>query len=210
LSFPAEWDVTALRRAFLAVAPPPAVLRWTDSVADSARRDGDGLRWTRTEQRHLTVQFLGAVADLDPLVAAVGEAVRTIGPFTLALGGAGAFPSARRASVLWLGVREGADELTALAATIAGASAPLGFVADDRPYRPHLTLARSARTRDLSAVVEQVDGAGSSPEWIVDEAVLFDSDTRPDGAVHTVHARLPLGPPPAQGSGPSRARDTWT
>jgi 2'-5' RNA ligase len=189
LSFPAESDVTALRRAFLAVVPPPAVLRWTDSVADSARRDGDGLRWTRTEQRHLTVQFLGAVADLDPLVAAVGEAVRTIGPFRLALGGAGAFPSARRASVLWLGVCEGADELEGLATRVVGATAPLGFVSDDRPFRAHLTLARSARARDLREAVQCLASGSPGPPSTVDEVVLFDST----GAVHVEQARFALG-----------------
>ena len=43
--------MTVLRRAFLAVVPPPDVLRWTESVADSARRlegaEPVALRWTR-------------------------------------------------------------------------------------------------------------------------------------------------------------------
>lgn len=183
---------TALRRGFLAVVPPPAVLRWIESVADSARGADDGLRWTRTGQRHLTLQFLGPVAEPSALADSVAESVRRIAPFSVALGGAGAFPNARRGSVLWLGVRDGADELAALAASVTDATASHGFVADDRPFRAHLTLARVARSRDLRAVVTALDECGESERWTVDEVVLFESDTRAGGAVHTAVTRFGL------------------
>ncbi len=171
--------MSALRRAFLAVVPPPSVIRWTESVADSVRTDGDGLRWSRTDQRHLTVKFFGPVGDGHALAESVAESVLPRVPFTLSLGGGGAFPNARRASVLWLGVRQGGDALAA------------PFVDDDRPFRPHLTLARVARTRtdtprtdvqrDLRAAVAALDACGESEPWTVDEVVLFESL----GSVHT-------------------------
>jgi 2'-5' RNA ligase len=141
------------------------------------------LRWTRTEQRHLTVKFFGPVPDLSSLAALVTAAVRARPPFTLALGGGGAFPSPRRASVLWIGASEGGEALSELAAP---------FAADARPFRAHVTLARVSRTRDLRAVVAALDACADSERWTVDELVLFDSDTRPDGAVHTEQARFGL------------------
>ncbi len=184
-----------LRRGFLAVVPPPATRAWTESLAEPARRKDDGLRWTRPEQRHLTVQFLGPVDDsvVDSLTGSVAGSVRRIPPFTLALGGGGAFPSPRRASVLWLGVTTGAAELAALATTVNVATAPLGFEADDRPYRAHLTLARVNRARDVRALVEQLSTGPAGPPFTVDHVVLFDSETRPDGAVHTERGRFTLG-----------------
>jgi 2'-5' RNA ligase len=190
-----------LRRAFLAVVPSPAALRWTESVADSARRIGDEsrriggeLRWTRPEQRHITLQFLGPVAEsvADSLAESVAESVRGVQPFTVVLGGAGAFPSARRASVLWIGVAQGADEFADLAGAVSSSTAPLGFAGEDRPFRPHLTLARSARARDLRPVVAALDDGPAAPPFTVDHVVLFDSDTRPDGAVHIEVARCAL------------------
>ena len=183
-----------LRRGFLAVVPPPAVRGWTESLADSVRRDDDGLRWMRRDQRHLTVQFLGRVAEsvVEPLTESVAESVRRIPPFTLALGGGGGFPSPRRASVLWLGVTTGAAELAALAGVINAATAPLGFEADDRPFRAHLTLARVNRARDVRALVEQLSTGSAGPPFTVDRVVLFDSETRPDGAVHTEQCRFAL------------------
>jgi 2'-5' RNA ligase len=178
--------MTALRRAFLAVVPPPAVLRWTESVVDSARRIDDGLRWTRPDQRHVTLQFLGRVdaTEFDAIADSVAESVRLCSSFTLSLGGAGAFPDPRHASVLWLGVRQGSEALGELADAVAEP--------DDRPFRAHLTLARVSKARDVRAVVAALDAHDDSPAWTVAEVILFDSDTRPEGAVHTEHARFPL------------------
>jgi 2'-5' RNA ligase len=166
-----------LRRAFLAVVPPPAVIRWTEATAVTVQVDD--LRWSRREQRHLTLRFLGPVPDVDALSASVADAMRGHAPFALALGGGGAFPDARHASVLWLGVREGSDELTALAESLG----PL-----DRPYRAHLTLARVAKARDLRDAITALDACGDSEQWTVDEIVLYESD----GSRHTEQARFRL------------------
>jgi 2'-5' RNA ligase len=190
--------MTALRRGFLAVVPPPAVLRWTESavdVATSTARTVDGLRWSRIEQRHLTLQFLGPVHDAEELTATVAESLRSFAPFTLRLGGAGAFPNARRASVLWIGVHEGAEQLAALAEQASRASATLGYDTDDRPYRPHVTLARAGRARDLREILAALGMSATSPSWSVDRVVLFDSDTHADGAVHTERATFSLMAP---------------
>jgi 2'-5' RNA ligase len=187
--------MTALRRGFLAVVPPPAVLRWTDSVIDaatSAARPIDGLRWTRIEQRHLTLQFLGPVHDAQALAAAVAESVRGFAPFTLRLGGAGAFPNARRASVLWIGVHEGAEPLAAIAEQVTRTTAASGYEPENRPFRAHVTVARAGRARDLREIVAALGATATSPSWSVDRVVLFDSDTRADGAVHTERATFSL------------------
>jgi len=141
------------------------------------------LRWSRPGQRHLTVKFFGAVPDAESLAVFVADAVLPRAPFTVTLGGGGAFPNARRASVLWLGVRQGEDG-------VAGLAAP--FADDDRPFRAHLTLARVDKTRDLRAAVAALDACGESDAWTVAEVVLFDSDTRAGGAVHTEIARFRL------------------
>ena len=192
--------MSGLRRAFLAVVPPPTVIRWTESAADSVRAVGDSLRWSRSDQRHLTVKFFGPVPDAHAVAESVAESVLRRAPFTLTLGGGGAFPNARRASVLWIGVRQGSDALADLAA-------PFVDPGDDRPFHAHLTLARVARSRtdtprtdvqrDLRAAVAALDACGESEPWTVEEVVLFDSTattkgSRPGGAVHTAISRFRL------------------
>jgi 2'-5' RNA ligase len=142
------------------------------------------LRWSRPEQWHLTVKFFGAVPDADALAEFVADSVRARAPFTLSLGGGGAFPNARRASVLWLGVRQGSDALAALAMPFVIVSTSTG----DRPFRAHLTLARTNRSRDVRAAVTALDACGESDPWEVDELVLYDSDR----SVHTEVVRFRL------------------
>jgi RNA 2',3'-cyclic 3'-phosphodiesterase len=141
------------------------------------------LRWSKPEQRHLTVKFFGPVPDAAALTEFVADSVLPREPFTLTLGGGGAFPNARRASVLWLGVREGEAALAELAAPFAATSP-----ADGRSFHAHLTLARVARRRDLRAAVAALDACGESQPWTVDEVVLFESDR----SLHTEVARFRL------------------
>jgi RNA 2',3'-cyclic 3'-phosphodiesterase len=156
--------MSGLRRAFLAVVPPPAIIRWTESLS---LEDAD-MRWTRPAQRHLTVRFLGELTDVDRRNESFAESFRRMRQFSLSLGGGGAFPDPRRATVLWLGVRQGSDALTELATSLAAPG--------DRPFRAHLTLARANEPRDLRQVIEALDAHGESEPWTVDEVVLFESD----------------------------------
>ncbi|HEY3669356.1 MAG TPA: RNA 2',3'-cyclic phosphodiesterase [Acidimicrobiia bacterium] len=176
--------MSGLHRAFVAVVPPPSVRAWADAAAHPAELLVPDLRWTRAEQRHITLQFLGPVADPAPVAEFVADAVRGRAPFTLSLGGGGAFPDARHASVLWLGVREGLDALTALATALASP--------DDRPFRAHFTLARANKPRDLRQAIAALDASGESESWTVDEVVLFDSENRADRSTHTEQARFRL------------------
>jgi RNA 2',3'-cyclic 3'-phosphodiesterase len=179
-------------RAFVAVRPPAPVLNAIDAAAATARDDAPRLRWVPRDQWHLTLQFLGPVADVDALVRSL-EGLRQRAPFRARAGGAGAFKSARRGTVLWLGVREGGDDLVALAGEATRLTASIGFESEDRPFRPHLTLARASTPTDLRdavAVLEMVGDVG--PAWTVDHVVVVESDTRPEGAVHREIARVAL------------------
>jgi RNA 2',3'-cyclic 3'-phosphodiesterase len=132
-----------LRRAFVAVVPPASVLDALEQFVRSAPvSPGPGVRWSPRAQWHLTLRFLGPVAAAEPLGAALREALAREAPGTTALGGAGAFPSIAKASVVWIGVREGVDTLARLAAVVDRVVVGCGFVAESRPFRPHLTVGR--------------------------------------------------------------------
>jgi len=183
--------MTRLARAFLAVTPPPTVL---DALADRISpltTDEPTLRWLPREQWHVTLQFLGPVADAEALAAAVGAAIAPHPPSTHQLAGAGAFPSPGRATVLWIGV-EPPEPLAALAAAVGAATAPLGHTPEARPFQPHLTVARSARPRPLTEAVDTIGPEPVGPPFPVTEVALVVSDTRPDGAVHTPWCQLAL------------------
>lgn len=105
---------------------------------------------------HITVRFLGWTRrdQVDRVVYEVSERI-SLRPFSLRFGGLGAFPRPRRASVLWLGLASGAEQLEGLARACEDAAVAVGFTPEDRPFHPHLTL---ARIRPPSNVETLVDG----------------------------------------------------
>jgi len=186
--------VTSLSRAFLAVFPPAGVV---DAMAERLRAvpPVDGLRWMPPAQWHVTLRFCGRVPDADALARAVRASCAEVAPMGgLQLSGGGAFPKARHGSALWLGVVPGpsADALGALAAAVEAGCVDAGLAPDDRPFRPHLTVARCSRAADLRPVVAAVGEDAIGPPWTVDHVCLMASDTRATGAVHTEVARIPL------------------
>jgi RNA 2',3'-cyclic 3'-phosphodiesterase len=184
-------------RAFVAVVPSRGALDAVGKLSwRAAHRPSEvaiprllGARWTTRAQWHLTLQFLGTGVDLD----AAAEALAGIrgAPARVRLGGVGGFPSERRASVVWVGVIEGADSLRGLAAAVGDAMVPVGE-RDPREFHPHLTLARLARPADLRAAAAAAAGVPVGPRWIADRLVLFESVTASTGARYRPHAELAL------------------
>ncbi len=169
-----------MARAFVAVRLPEAVLDAVDAVMPVV----EGARTTTREQRHLTLQFLGNRADLDAVADALHALAMAQGE--VRLGGSGAFPSARRARVLWLGVASGAAFLAQLAAAVGALLAPLGHEPEHREYHPHVTLARWKTPTDARPTIATIgDGLVGAP-FTVDEVVLYESRLRRDGAQYLV------------------------
>jgi RNA 2',3'-cyclic 3'-phosphodiesterase len=184
-------------RAFVAVFPPPEVRR--EALAWVRRLPSyDRVRWTRPENVHLTLKFLGDVRaeTLDSIRAALGEVCAEHAPFDAVLAELGAFPSARRAKILWIGVGAGSDRLRSLAADVDDALASLGFGREKRPYVPHLTLGR-VRGRPLNLDLPSgVEGNG----FRVRRVELTESTLAPKGATYRTVGDFALVGKPENGS----------
>jgi 2'-5' RNA ligase len=79
------------------------------------------------------------------IVQAAATAAAETAAFALAFGALGVFPDERRPHTLWMGLTEGRGAMVLLAKRLENELAKLGFAAEDRPYTPHLTLARIKR-----------------------------------------------------------------
>ena len=111
-------------------------------MLEKARKvSGDGVGFTKIDQLHFTLAFLGEQPGPDDALAA-GESLRDLAAFDLVLSGVGAFPSTMRPRVIWLGVTGGAAELIAAAERLQKALRERGFALEERKFRPHLTLGR--------------------------------------------------------------------
>ena len=184
-------------RLFVAIALPGGAAAELEQVVAPLRAPWPGLRWTGRDAWHLTLAFLGEVDEaLVPglstrLQRAAGRHSRP----ALALAGAGAFPVAARARVLWTGVRGDEHGLAALARSVAGAARKSGMALAEerRRYQPHLTLARCRLPVDVQPLVERLDTFTGTP-WVAAEIYLIRSRLSAQPRYETLGS-WPLRPP---------------
>jgi 2'-5' RNA ligase len=194
------------RRLFVAVPLPDDASAAIGEVVASVRamplptgaRDA---RWVRLDGLHLTLRFLGPTGpELEEstmaAVEGVGDAAR--GPIAIELAGSGAFPSGRRPRTLWIGLAHGTEALTELAAATEAALAGAGWQPDPRPFRPHLTLARTDASSAGQLMADRLAAAmsGRSIACTIDRVGLFESVTGGGPARYVPLLLRNLGSPP--------------
>ena len=189
-------------RIFIAVTLDRAARGKVAGLVEGLRRNRTftvpAVRWVPEANLHLTLRFLGEVDERG--ASAVSEALVspwTHVPFTVSLGPAGVFPPRGAARVIWLDVRDGADELRALQRELERRLATIGYARDRQPFRPHLTIGRIRRdARAAGRAIGRAVAAIDVPaiRWTVDRVVLMESRLSSDGAAYHEVAEAPLGP----------------
>ena len=186
-------------RLFVAVELAEHVRRAAEDVARALQRElADTLRarWIDAANMHLTVRFIGHLAD--DRAAAVLEALRppvAITPFTVALGQPGVFPPQGPPRVLWIGLEEGFPSLKAMHEECNRRLQPLGLEPENRPYRAHLTVARVKDAPRSSAVaVRNAIHCVAVPDvrCPIDHATVFESRLSSRGSTYLPLLRTPL------------------
>jgi 2'-5' RNA ligase len=151
-----------------------------------------GARWVAAEQIHLTLAFLGEVDEDTAGRLIAGLARIQADAFELCLTGTGCFPNRHRPRVVWIGVKPEA-RLLELATAVHDTVLACGIAQEERPFSPHLTLARLKipASRELGAFLDQQQELNLEP-FSVTEFALFQSRLTPQGATHIPLRILPL------------------
>jgi 2'-5' RNA ligase len=138
------------------------------------RRSLPAFRWTPPDALHLTIAFIGNVdADrVTPIESAVGAAAAVLAPVPTGLTRFGSFPDRGAARVLWVGLD---DPDGGLAGVATATTVALGsfLEADERPYHPHITIARARRPTTVPAAFRE--GQVPVARWTIDTLTLFRS-----------------------------------
>ena len=203
-------------RVFIAAPLPPETIQRllapVDELKTVCQAEGLDAAWSRPEGWHLTLKFLGPVASdqVALLIERLPACAARHAPFAVHFTGFGVFPTARRPRVLWIGVEadEGAASLGTLANEIDELTAALGHPSEERPFSPHLTVARirtslrhkpqGAAPRSSQALTQWLEGHGIGrgadrlATMKVEQVTLMRSDSQPGGAVYTPVAVFPL------------------
>jgi RNA 2',3'-cyclic 3'-phosphodiesterase len=172
--------VESVGRVFAAV-PIPAEVRL--QLEERIKDLGIPGRVVPPEDWHITLRFLGTVDSItyERFLHGLGP-LGDIKPFRLGLDGFGAFPNPRKATVFWVGVGLGVDGLEALNEVCERAAVSAGVAPEERPFRPHLTLARVRPSADVTGLV----GESFSARWVCDRLVVFESRTGAGAGVRYV------------------------
>ena len=182
-------------RTFIAIELPPDVRARVAQHIACLRHELPDARasWSREDNLHLTLKFLGnvSVADIQKVSNAVASAAKSAPSFELTFSDCGTFPPHGRPGVLWIGTQT--SGLQALHAAIDKELAEAGFPRESRPFRPHLTIARLRHPQGARRLAELHKSLGFPViAFDVSEVVVFRSELLKDGSKHTAISRHEL------------------
>jgi len=189
-------------RSFVAIDLPDEAKKGLTSLRRELERDEHRfVKWVDPGGVHLTLKFLGNIPSrrVTEVTEAMRKAAQGLSPFLLEISGLGAFPSLKQPRVVWVGAGGQLDKLSTLQQNIDSALATLGFTREERPFVPHLTLARvreGASASERTRFGELVGSVTFEGKYHVEvEAVrLMRSQLTPAGAIYTCLSAVGLGP----------------
>lgn len=184
-------------RSFLAIGIPEEILGEIGRLQERLKREIQGdIRWVRPDGIHLTLKFFGDIPEgaVSDISAVVEKAVTGHDPLDLSVSGAGVFPDLRRPRVLWLGMTGDVERLLTLQTTLERDLQRIGFPREERPFRPHLTLARIRSQRALTGLGRALEKRGGceAGRFVAAGLGLFKSDLTPHGAIYTKLREFPF------------------
>ncbi|MGD0016850.1 MAG: RNA 2',3'-cyclic phosphodiesterase [Verrucomicrobiia bacterium] len=185
-------------RAFIAIDIPEDVRAAITEAQARLKRANLSVKvsWTKIDNVHLTLQFLGYAEE--PVVPKISEALAVVAgqhePFNLRVKGVGAFPSEKRPRVLWVGCADAEGKLKTLARAVQEAMQQFGFEPEHREFSAHLTLGRIKPAPMKSGIPKPDDALTRALDSIkdtkfgtmhVDAIHLFQSQLHPEGSIYT-------------------------
>jgi 2'-5' RNA ligase len=184
-------------RLFVAVEVAPAVAvaaaELIDSLRERARRLAPWSRitWVTADRLHITVRFIGHVdADRAGVIRQALAPPLERDPFELTVAGVGTSPPKGPPRILWVGVTQGRQPLTAIEEYVGQRLSAVGIAPEERPYSPHLTLARVREAGGLcSAALLEVVKDTMLGATTVEAITLFESRLSPKGPTYVALQR---------------------
>ena len=183
-------------RTFVGVALPDDVQSALADVSRELARTESGVRWTKREDLHVTLKFLGDTpqGEIVEVCRLLGEATADMAPFRIEVRGLGCFPTPSRPRVIWAAVGDGTEQLERLNDRVETRLREVGYPGERRRYVAHVTLGRFARrgSGGLGSLIEErreeVYG-----EFAAKGITYYASELDRRGPSYAVLARIPMG-----------------
>lgn len=184
-------------RLFVAFAFPPQIRDKVTKLLKEAQPLAENAKWIKHENLHVTLVFLGYVADdrVSEVERAITFSLSSSRPVLLSLVGGGSFGSKKKPRVLWLGLGGEIEAVKVIHASLERALVPFAYEPEKREYTPHLTLARARDASGdlyLARCLPLVEAANFG-DFELKQIVLFRSDLSRKGPTYTAIREFPLG-----------------
>ncbi len=174
-------------RLFIALPLPRDVEEALGKLIFVLKQKAGRIKWVAPKNIHLTVKFLGEVSEdkLENIKSAVGLTAGKYSIVESTIDRVGAFPDLTRPRVIWAGMNGGTETLDRLVGEIEDEMARLGFVREEKRFKPHITLGRVKESSGLSDLTAFMKNYHMSPTSLrLDTLVLFKSTLTPRGPLY--------------------------
>lgn len=176
-------------RLFLAVTLPDEIKSALTDVSRKLQTSCADVKWVKPENYHITVKFLGDVKPemLDAIIECIRAALKDTTSFDMRISGAGAFMKHGAPSVIWVGTKQGSEQIGAISSRIDDLLSTLGFEKENRAFSAHITLGRARSARgaeklcDLLVSMKDI----SIGFMKVNNIAIMKSSLKPDGPVYS-------------------------
>jgi RNA 2',3'-cyclic 3'-phosphodiesterase len=179
-------------RSFIAIELPEGLKNELGQLQAKLKTGGDFVKWVSPDSIHLTLKFLGDIAEdkVPEINGGIIEAAAGISPFTLNMEGIGVFPNLNRIQVIWAGLTGDLNQLLDLQKKVEENMFLLGYPEEERKFTPHLTLGRvryQPPPADRQKFAQALTGTIFKSRNTIDvKAVnLMKSRLTPQGAIYT-------------------------
>lgn len=189
-SFHYEKEGDVIARVFVAIPLPEKHKAKLQQICAEWKRFGSFRKWVHFQDYHLTLQFLGECdsPQVKQIISQLSKVAADTAPFSLQMQGMGTFGRKDQPRILWAGVTGELFALHQLQQQIGTYLAPLGFPIEERPYRPHITIARTYLGNDFEKSMLPMLSLGELAEdtWRVTEIVLYETRSRQSPMYHVI------------------------
>jgi len=176
-------------RLFLAIDIPSEIREELTKIQNHFKSLSLSASWVRPDNIHLTLKFLGNTEPekIPQIVETMNTCVGSIAPFSLSLTEVGGFPNLNQPRVLWVGLADSQGFLVSAQKNIDQNLSRLGYDADNKPFFPHLTLARIKSPKGRQGIKEKIASLNmdETKPFCISSIKLYKSDLTPRGAIYT-------------------------
>jgi len=174
-------------RTFLALPIREDVRKKVNSfVKEVSKRIKSKVKWVEEENLHFTIFFFGEIdkREVERIESVIKEKTYLLKKFNVRLNGLSFFPNERRVRVVWIGVKEGGDEMKSIYGALYPEFSRFLKIRKEN-FVPHLTIGRAKFGLSDSEVKLLKDGNLITPLFKMDRLILFESKLTPNGPIYT-------------------------